>query len=57
MTTLRRVMKARSAKRLGCGCVPRIGEPIVRLDDGKWSCLPCLLAPLGATYPRQPGAS
>jgi len=51
-TRVRRVMKARSAKRLGCGCVPKIGERIVCLDDGRWTCVSHLIDQVKArAYP------
>jgi hypothetical protein len=53
----RRRMKARTAKRLGCGCVPHRGEWIIRLDDGTWVCEDHGLAlALDAIRAKQDGA-
>jgi hypothetical protein len=43
MTTIRRVMRARSTRPLHCGHVPTIGQKIIRVEGSGWCCLDCTL--------------
>jgi hypothetical protein len=39
----RRVLKARRAGRLACGCTVQVGEPIVKIGQA-WLCARCVVA-------------
>ena len=47
-----RARKARYPSKLACGCFVRVGERIIRTPDGRWRCVPCVLAPLMAEPPK-----
>ena len=47
-----RARKARYSSRLACGCHVRPGARIIRCPDGRWRCVPCVIAPLMAEPPK-----
>ena len=47
-----RVRKARRSSKVACGHYVLVGQVIVR-RGGKWACLPCALAAIGANTSRQ----
>jgi transposase len=48
-----RVRKVRRSSRVGCGHYVLTGQVIVR-RAGKWACLPCALAAIGARAQDHP---
>ena len=50
-----RVRKARRSSRVGCGHYVLTGQVIVR-RGGKWACLQCALAAIGAGMTRLPAS-
>ena len=52
LPTETRVRKARRSSKVACGHYVLVGQVIVR-RGGKWACLPCALAAIGASATRQ----